>query len=141
MIYITKTISIYENEITEKFIRSSGPGGQNVNKVATAVQLRFYVASSNSLPDDVRQRLIHLAGRRMSDEGTIIIQSQRFRSQERNRQDVLERLIALIRQAAEKPRHRRKTKPTFASIKQRLKNKQHQSKIKKLRQRIRDDDG
>ena len=105
MLYITPTLSIDEDDIQEEFIRASGPGGQNVNKVATAVQLRFDVSGSTSLPDDVRARLTRLAGRRITKEGVLIIRAHRFRTQEQNRRDALERLIGLIRSAAEKPRH------------------------------------
>ena len=104
MIRVTPTISINENEIQEHFIRASGPGGQNVNKVATAVQLRFNVAGSPSLPRDVRERLVRVAGRRMTEGGILIIEARRFRTQEQNRQDALERLIRLIQKAAERPR-------------------------------------
>ena len=114
MIQVTPAIAIDEGEIQEEFIRASGPGGQNVNKVATAVQLRFDVAHSPSLPDDVRQRLVRLAGRRMTEEGVLIIEARRFRTQARNRQDAVDRLVALIRKAAEKPISRRKTSPTAA---------------------------
>lgn len=133
MIRITSRIAIDEKEIEEEFIHSSGPGGQNVNKVATAVQLRFDVAHSASLPEEVRQRLTQLAGSRINSNGVLIIDARRFRSQERNRRDALERLVDLIRRATERPRTRRKTKPTPASRKKRLATKRHQSKIKRLR--------
>lgn len=136
MIQITPAIAIDEGEIQEEFIRASGPGGQNVNKVATAVQLRFDVAHSPSLPDDVRQRLVRLAGRRMTEEGVLIIEARRFRTQARNRQDAVDRLVALIRKAAEKPRSRRKTSPTQASKRQRLEAKRHRGKIKRLRRSV-----
>lgn len=136
MIQITPAIAIDEGEIQEEFIRASGPGGQNVNKVATAVQLRFDVAHSPSLPDDVRQRLVRLAGQRMTDEGVLIIEARRFRTQARNRQDAVDRLVALIRKAAKKPRPRRKTRPTPASKKQRLEAKRHRGEIKRLRRSI-----
>ena len=116
MIIITRNISIGENEIQEDFIRASGPGGQNVNKVSTAVQIRFDVAGSPSLPEDVRQRLLRIAGRRVTGEGVLIIDARRFRSQLKNRQDALERLKALIQKAAQKPRPRYKTRPTRASM-------------------------
>ena len=104
MINITRNIRIDEGEIQQEFIRSSGPGGQNVNKVATAVQLRFNVANSPSLPDDVRIRLIRLTGRRISEDGIMIIDARRFRTQERNRKDAIGRLVGLIRKAVEKPK-------------------------------------
>src|SRR5512139_1088618 len=107
MIRITETIAIDEGEIEETFIRASGPGGQNVNKLATAVQLRFDVLHSPSLPDDVRTRAMRLAGRKLTRDGVLVITAQRFRTQERNRQDALERLVALIREAAVAPKPRR----------------------------------
>ena len=136
MIQITPAIAIDEGEIQEEFIRASGPGGQNVNKVATAVQLRFDVAHSPSLPDDVRQRLARLAGRRMTEEGVLIIEARRFRTQARNRQDAVDRLVALIRKAAQKPLPRRKTRPTPASKRQRLEAKRHRGEIKRSRRSI-----
>ncbi|MFH0976460.1 MAG: alternative ribosome rescue aminoacyl-tRNA hydrolase ArfB [Spirochaetota bacterium] len=134
MIQITKQISISEKEIHEEFIRSSGPGGQNVNKVATAVQLRFNAAGSPSLPVEVRERLVRLAGRRLTSDGELIITAKRFRTQEKNRQDALERLIAMIRKACEKPVSRKKTKPTEASHRKRLDIKRRKSNVKKQRQ-------
>jgi ribosome-associated protein len=136
MIYITKYISINEDEICEEFIRSSGPGGQNVNKVATSVKLRFNVSESMSLPDDVRQRLISLAGKQITQDGVLIIHARRFRTQDGNRQDALNRLIHLIQQAAERPKIRRKTKPTLASKMQRLEAKHHRGKIKQQRSSV-----
>ncbi|OQY59572.1 MAG: aminoacyl-tRNA hydrolase [Desulfobacteraceae bacterium 4572_88] len=136
MIRITDTISISKGEIREEFIRSSGPGGQNVNKVSTAVQLRFDVENSPSLPDDVRERLIHMTGKRVNDEGVLIIKAARFRSQERNRQDAIERLSELIRKAAEKPRVRRKGRPSSASKERRLENKRQRSRVKNTRQPV-----
>jgi ribosome-associated protein len=133
MIRVTGTITIEEREIHQQFIRASGPGGQNVNKVATAVQLRFDVAHSPSLPEEVRERLIRLAGRRMNKEGYLIIDARRFRTQEQNRQDAVARLVGLIRQAAQRPKIRKRTKPTRASEERRLESKRRRSKIKHLR--------
>ena len=136
MIQITPTIAIDEGEIQLEFIRASGPGGQKVNRVATAVQLRFDVRNSPSLPDHVRARLAHLAGKRMTKDGVLVITAQRFRTQERNREDAVNRLLELIRRAARKPRIRRKTKPTLASKKRRLEAKQSRSKKKQLRRPV-----
>ena len=136
MIQITSSIAIDESEIQEEFIRSSGPGGQNVNKVATTVQLRFDVANSHSLPDEVRERLISLARRRITADGVLIINARRFRTQGQNRQDAIERLAGLIRRAAEKPRSRRKTRPTLASKMRWLEGKHRHGETKKLRQHI-----
>ena len=138
MIHITSDIAIDEREIQQTFIRASGPGGQNVNKVATAVQLRFDVAHSPSLPDDVRERLIRLAGRRMTEDGVLIIEARRFRTQDRNRQDAIDRLVALIRRASETPKPRRKTKPTRVSKEQRLEAKRRRSERKRTRQSVPD---
>ncbi len=133
MLKITEGLWIDESEIIEEFVRSSGPGGQNVNKVATAVQLRFDAAGSPSLPEDVRERLVRLAGKRVTREGILVIQAQRFRTQEQNRRDALERLMALIRAAAVKPRNRRRTQPTQASQERRLEAKRRRSRLKAQR--------
>ncbi len=133
MIYITRTITIDESEIQEYFVRASGPGGQNINKVATAVQLRFDVANSPSLPNEVRESLFALARRRITKEGVLIINARRFRTQGANRQDAMERLMELIRKAAQKPQIRRKTKPTLGSKIRRLEAKHHRAETKRLR--------
>jgi ribosome-associated protein len=133
MIQITESIAIDEREIQEEFILASGPGGQHVNKAATAVKLRFDVVHSPSLPEDLKDRLIRLAGRRITEQGVIVIDARRFRSQERNRQDARERLAALIRKAAERPKPRRKTQPTAASKKRRLEDKRRRGDIKQIR--------
>lgn len=135
MLEITSTISLSEDELTERFIRAPGPGGQNVNKVETAVQLRFGAANSPNLSRAVYQRLVPLAGRRLTREGVIVITANRFRSQERNREDARERLAALIREAATPPKHRRPTKPGKAAKQRRLDGKKRRSGIKKTRGR------
>jgi ribosome-associated protein len=133
MIPVTPHLSIDEDEITETFIRGSGPGGQNVNKVASAVQLRFDVLNSPSLPEDVKARLSRLAGRRLTQDGVLVISAQRFRTQERNREDALSRLVELIRLATERPKPRRPTRPTLASKKRRLEAKAKRSQVKRGR--------
>ncbi|MFO7460030.1 MAG: alternative ribosome rescue aminoacyl-tRNA hydrolase ArfB [Desulfatiglandales bacterium] len=140
MIRITPSIAIDETEIEWAFIRASGPGGQNVNKVATAVQLRFPAGSSASLPEDARARLIRLAGKRMSKEGILVIDARRFRTQEQNRRDAMERLIELLQRAAKKPRKRIKTNPTAASRLRRLASKLQRGQTKKARRKVRSPD-
>ena len=136
MIRVTPSITIDENEIKMTFICSSGPGGQNVNKVATAVQMRFDVSNSPALPPDVRKRMIRLAGKRITEKGVLILTARRFRTQEQNRHDAFKRLIALIRTAAEKPKLRRRTKPTIISKVKRLETKLQRGKIKRLRKAV-----
>lgn len=133
MIRITDQIALDEDEIEESFIRSAGPGGQNVNKLATAVQLRFDVRRSPSLPDHVRERLEKLAGRRLTREGVLVLTAQRFRTQERNRQDAIERLVELVRRATERQAPRRPTRPTLGSRERRLEGKTRRSTVKRLR--------
>ncbi|HKX11055.1 MAG TPA: alternative ribosome rescue aminoacyl-tRNA hydrolase ArfB [Stellaceae bacterium] len=133
MIPITPTLSIDESELAESFVRASGPGGQNVNKVASAVQLRFDVRHSPSLPEDVRQRLMRLTGRRLTLDGVLVITAQRHRTQEANRRDALDRLVNLIRRAAVPPVPRKPTKPTSASRRRRLETKRRRSALKRTR--------
>ena len=140
MIYIARNVSVDEREIHLEFVRSSGPGGQNVNKVATSVQLRFDVKNSPSLPEEVRHRMIRLSGKRISSNGVLIIEAKRFRTQEKNRQDAINRLSKLIYKASEKPKSRHKTKPTLASKIRRLDAKRHRSQIKNRRRFIHDYD-
>lgn len=133
MIEITPSLHIDERELQIDFIRASGPGGQNVNKVATAVQLRFDVRGS-SLPEAVKDRLIQQAGRRMTGEGILLIEAKRFRTQEQNREDAVQRLTELVRKSLVKPKARKKTKPSQASKEERLKAKKRRGEIKKMRQ-------
>jgi ribosome-associated protein len=134
MIRINDSISIEERELEERFVRASGPGGQNVNKVATAVQLRFDLRRSPNLPDDVRERLARLAGNRLTRDGVIVIAAQRHRTLERNRKDALDRLVQLIRRAAVAPALRRASKPPAASRERRLQSKRRRALVKDLRQ-------
>jgi ribosome-associated protein len=133
MIPVTNRIALDEAEIVEHFVRSSGPGGQNVNKLATAVQLRFDVANSPSLPDDVRTRLKRLAGRRLTADGVLVLTAGHHRTQEANRRDALGRLLELIRDAAVPPKVRRPTKPTLSSRRRRLEAKARRGAVKALR--------
>ena len=133
MIPVNDDLALDEREISETFIRSSGPGGQNVNKVASAAQLRFDLRGSTSLPEPVKARLGRLAGSRLTEDGVIVITARRFRSQERNREDARERLIALIRRAATPPTPRRRTRPSMAQREQRLATKARRSALKRLR--------
>ncbi|MDI6790831.1 MAG: alternative ribosome rescue aminoacyl-tRNA hydrolase ArfB [Thermodesulfobacteriota bacterium] len=133
MIRVSSKIMLDDNELHFRFVRASGPGGQNVNKVATAVQLRFDVTGSPSLPPEIRERLVRIAGKKVTESGTLIIEARRFRTQERNRQDAIDRLAALIHRAAEIPKPRRKTMAPFASRRRRIEAKQRRSQTKRMR--------
>jgi ribosome-associated protein len=133
LIPITANILLDSGEIREEFIQADGPGGQNVNKVSTAVRLRFDVLGSPSLPEEIKQRLVHLAGKRITSHGELVIEARQYRTQEQNRQAALERLTRLIQAAAEKPKPRHKTHPTVASQKRRLAQKKQRGEIKRLR--------
>ena len=136
MVEINNEINIPDKEISEDFIRSSGPGGQNVNKVSTAVQLRFDVKNSPSLPDSVRRRLIRLAGRRMTKDGILIIKAEKHRTREQNRKDAIKRLAEFIVAATKAPKYRVKTSPTPASRLKRLECKQRRGKVKRRREKV-----
>ena len=136
MIHVTNSISIDEKELEEHFIRASGPGGQNVNKVSTAVQLRFDVERSPSLPEQVRARLKRIAGRRLTADGVLVIDARRHRTRERNRRDALERLVELIRAAAPAPKLRKATRPSAAARRKRLESKQRRGALKRNRRKI-----
>jgi len=133
MIEITASLNLDESEIQFDFVRASGPGGQNVNKVSTACQLRFDVVNSASLPQEVKRRLMKLAGSRMTTEGVLVIEAKRHRTQEQNRQDALARLITLVQKALEKPKPRHRTRPTLASQKRRVEKKKRRGEIKRMR--------
>ncbi len=135
MTRVTASISLDESELIERFVRASGPGGQNVNKVSSAVELRFDVARSPALTEPVRQRLAKLAGRRLTQDGVLVLSADRFRTQERNREDARERLFALIREAAVPPKPRRKTRPTLASKERRVEGKVKRGGVKQMRQK------
>lgn len=136
MIRVTPDIHIHESELQEEFVRSSGPGGQNVNKVATAVKLRFDVENTSSLPDAVRNRLYRIAGNRINSDGFLVIDARRHRSQEQNRREAQERLVDLIRRASQRPKPRKPTKPSAAAKRRRLEGKRRRSLTKKRRGRV-----
>ncbi len=133
MIEISSSLKIDERELTFDYIRAAGPGGQNVNKVATAVQLRFDIWGNESLPVDIKARLVKLAGRRVTGEGILIIEARRFRTQEQNRTDATKRFIALVQKSLEAPKPRKKTKPTTGSREKRLQSKKNRSEVKRIR--------
>ena len=136
MLQITPTIRIEESELDERFVRASGPGGQNVNKVATAVELRFDVAGSAAIDDGMRQRLREIAGTRLTAEGVLVIDARRHRTQAENRRDARDRLVALLRRAAVRPKRRRKTRPTAGSVQRRIASKRFRSEKKRGRGKV-----
>ena len=136
MIEVTSSVKIDENEVQYEFVRASGPGGQNVNKVASSVQLRFDVRNSPALYPDVKERLIKLAGSRMTDEGILIIEAKRYRTQEQNRFDAIQRLITLIQKALEKPKVRRATRPSLTAKAARVGDKKKHGEIKRTRRLV-----
>jgi ribosome-associated protein len=140
MLRVTPAIEIADAELEERFVRASGPGGQNVNKVATAVELRFDAAHSPSLTDEIRTRLRAIAGSRMTADGVLVIDARRFRTQADNREDARDRLASLIRQAAVRPRRRRKTKPSAAAVERRITSKRQRAETKQRRTRVGRDD-
>lgn len=133
MIRVTERLSLNEDELEWEFIRASGPGGQNVNKVSSAVQLRFDARRSSSLPEEIKERLMRLAGRRMTQEGVLVIDARRYRTQEANRQDALRRLVALIRKASAQPKARKSTRPSAAARAARQEEKRRRALIKRYR--------
>ena len=139
MLRVTDTIAIDESELDERFVRASGPGGQNVNKVATAVELRFDAAASPALDEEMRARLRVIAGSRMTADGVVVIDARRFRTQAGNREDARERLAELLRRAAVRPKRRRKTRPTAASKARRVESKQRRAETKRGRGKVRDE--
>lgn len=140
MIPVTPHISLDERDIEERFVRASGPGGQNVNKLSSAVELRFTLYGLSDIPEDVRARLAGLAGRRLNLEGVIVLQAQQHRTQDRNRADALQRLVELVRQASHRPKPRKATKPTRSSQIKRVDTKTKHGRTKSMRGRVRDDD-
>ena len=140
MLQATPTIALRENELAWRFVRASGPGGQNVNKVSSAVQLRFDVRGSESLPEEVRERLLHLARNRINRDGVLVIDARRFRAQERNREDARARLAALVRRAAQAPTPRVATRPTRASKRRRIESKHRRAMLKQTRRSPADDE-